>query len=173
MPVDAELVCKAVQTLLRTSLAAYIAQIEAEWTDTQTLPSWLVPADPLELPAIQPSDISIGRVDVVSTESNFPAIFVWVERETPIEGDRGEQNFAGENMLLFVRVIVKGLTVEETTKLVYRYTDAVRRCLMSDRTLKTAGLDLEVPTILFASSPDDPLYKAAQIESVVKVLVAW
>jgi hypothetical protein len=172
MAVDAELVCKAIQQVMRDSLATQITAVQAEWAATQALEGWTVPADPLDLPAVASGDIQIGRVDILTTaESNFPAVWIYVEGERPRA--IGEQAWVGSDDRLVVRVLAQGMSVAHTSKLIYRYADAVRRTLMQNRTLKTTGLSLEPPEILYVQEEEQGLYAGAQLEFPVATVRAW
>ncbi len=172
--VDAELVMKAAQEVLRANLNAYLKIVEAEWNAPQTLPYWTAPADPIDLGQINLTEINIGQLGemlIVEAEQNFPAIWVWVNNEDP--DNVAEQNVTGEIMTLIIRVVVQGVTLADTQKRLYRYTDAIRRTIMAKRGLLGACEDQNPPAVDFVSAPADPLVKGAQLSFPLYNHVAW
>lgn len=174
VPVEAELLCKAAQIILRRDVNTFVAQIAAEWDSQQVLGTLTIPADPLPgFDPIDAGDILLGRVDALASISNFPTIQIFANDEDSDPTEGGEQNWTGAHINWNVRIAVQGTTVEHTEKLIYRYKDAVYRTLLQDRTLGGAALSTNPPSVEYASIPEMPLYRAVQMTFHSAIIQAW
>lgn len=160
--VDPEVIVKSAKKLLEEQLPTVLKEVEQEWAEAQDLGKWVVPADALDLPAPLPNDISIGRLDTILAESNFPAIWIWIQSETAIPGDQDAWYFSADN--LYIRVLVQGVTPEHALKLAYRYADAVRKTILRDGNLLNSVVSVEPPSIDYVFEEEHGLYVAAQLQ---------
>lgn len=174
VPVEAEILCKAAQYVLRRDINAVIDQITLEWASPQAIGTITLPADPLPgFTHFQAVDIALGRVDAVASISNFPSIQIFTNTEEPDPAEGGEQNFTGVRVRWVVRLVVQGVTPEHTEKLISRYKDAAYRAIMSDRNLGGAVTTTRPPDVEYASVPALPLYRAVQLTFDSAALEAW
>lgn len=159
---DPELLGKVTREILLAELPDALDAVRTQWQSAQVVGDVTVAADDLELPAPTATEVTVARVDYLEiSESNFPAVFVFVSEERA--DTEGEQDFAFYRLNLVIRVAVQGVTLAETAARCYRYAQAVKRVVRANPTLNGLGVRGEFPAVNYDVA-ENPLYQGVTVQ---------